>query len=174
MLRQAIVTVSLAGLAATASGEIVSATPDHYTLHHEATSPIAPDKLWERLLMPDSWWHPDHTYSGNAHHLWLNPQAGGVWLESWEGNSVEHGRVLAVMDGRMLRLDAPFGPLQGMGVQVIWTITLEPLEDGAGTRVIFDEVANGSLASGLDQLAPAVDGVKREAIERLTDPSVKN
>ena len=71
MLRQALVTASLAGLATTASGEILAAAPDHYTLRHEVTSPIAPDKLWERLLMPDSWWHPDHTYTMDAGNLSL-------------------------------------------------------------------------------------------------------
>ena len=49
---------------------------------------------------------------------------------------------------------------------VIWTITIEP--DGDGTRIIFDEVATGSSASALGQIAPAVDRVKDEAIARLT------
>lgn len=174
MLKHALIGIVAACAAGSATAEIVAATPDHYTLRHEATSLMAPDVLWSRLISPDTWWHPDHTYSGDAHNLWLNPNAGGPWMESWDGNVVEHGRVLTLMEGKMLRLDAPFGPLQGMGVQVVWTITLEPLDDGAGTRVIFDEVANGSSASGLDQVAPAVDGVKLEAINRLVDPAVTN
>ena len=155
-----------------ASAEVIAAAPDHYTLRHEAVSALSPDDMWARLIQPDTWWHPDHTYSGKAEHLWLNPNAGGLWLESWDGNSVAHGRVLALMEGRLLRLSAPFGPLQGMGVNVVWTITLEQDEETGGTKVTFDEVANGSSASGLDQIAPAVDRVKQEAIERLANPNV--
>lgn len=167
MLRHALTAIALTGFAGMASAEIMAAAPDHYTLHHEASSPFAPQALWDRLVHPETWWHPDHTYSGDAKNLSLTPEAGGLWLESWAGGSVEHGRVLTIMEGKMLRLDAPFGPLQGMGVQVVWTITLEPDEESGGTKVIFDEAANGSSASGLDQIAPAVDGVKSQAIERL-------
>ena len=174
MLRHALTAIALAGLASIASAEIVAASPDHYTLRHEANSSIAPEALWERLIRPETWWHPDHTYSGEAQNLSLTPRAGGLWLEAWAGSSVEHGRVLTIMEGEMLRLDAPFGPLQGMGVQVVWTITLEAHEETGGTRIIFDEIANGSSASGLDAIAPAVDGVKQEAITRLAGPSVKN
>ena len=67
----------------------------------------------------------------------------------------------------MLRLEAPFGPLQGMGVTVTWTITLVPDEETGGTRIVFDEIANVSSHSGLDQLALAVDRVKTEAVQRL-------
>jgi hypothetical protein len=166
MLKPSILATGLASLAGAASAEIITASPDHYTLRHEAVSPAAPQDVWDRLIQPDTWWHPDHTFSGDAQNLSLDAEAGGAWLESWDGNSVEHGRVLTLMEGQSIRLDAPFGPLQGMAVNVVWTITIEP--DGNGTRVIFDEIANGSSASGLDKIAPAVDGVKQQAIEGLT------
>ncbi|RIJ23531.1 hypothetical protein D1224_04515 [Henriciella barbarensis] len=155
-----------------ASAEVVMATADHYTLRHEAVSKLSVEEIWERLIQPDTWWHPDHTYSGDAEHLWLNPNAGGPWMESWEGNVVEHGRVLSILENRMLRLDAPFGPLQGLGVQVVWTITLEADVESGNTKIVFDEVANGSSQSDLAQIAPAVDIVKQQAIERLADPSL--
>ena len=149
-----------------AQAEIVSAAPDHYTLRHEIMSPQSPEVIWERLINPETWWSPDHTYSGDARNLSLQNFAGGYWREDWDRSSVIHGTVQTILDGEMLRLDAPFGPLQGLGVQVTWTITLEAAEDG-GTRIVFDEVANGSSESGLDQIAPAVDYVKQEAIKRL-------
>ena len=171
-MKQLIAVGTLVLAALPASAEIIASSSDHYTLRHEATSTLSPEDMWDRLIQPDTWWHPDHTYSGTSEHLWLNPQAGGLWLESWDGNSVEHGRVLTLMEGQYIRLDAPFGPLQEMAVNVVWTITIEP--DGDGTRVIFDEVANGSAASKLDEVAPAVDFVKQEAINRLTDPALTN
>ena len=154
-----------AALSAPAGADVVSAAPDHYQLKQEAVSALAPGEMWDRLVHPELWWHPDHTYSGASDRLSLDPKAGGLWKESWDGGSVAHGTVLAVLDGKMLRLNAPFGPLQDKAVTVTWTITLAA--EGKGTRVTFSETANGTTASALDQLAPAVDSVKTEAITRL-------
>lgn len=168
MLKIAVTAIIATATAGAAGAEVVASSDDHYTLRHEAGSAMTPDAMWARLIQPDTWWHPGHTWSSDAANLTLDPQAGGLWREDWAGGSVAHGTVLAVMEGRMLRLDAPFGPLQGMGVDVVWTITLEADDETGGTIVIFEEVANGSSASGLDEIAPAVDSVKGEAIARLT------
>ena len=153
---------------APATAEIVAAGPDHYTLKQQGVSPLPPEALWARLIKPAEWWRPDHTYSGDAANLSLKVKAGGLWREDWDGGSVAHGIVLLAKKNEMLRLDAPFGPLQEMGVSVIWTIALEADEDGGGTTVTFTEIANGSSASKLDELAPAVDFVKTEAMKQLT------
>lgn len=167
MIRTLLAALVLAATApALAAAEIVSASPDHYRLHHSAEVPHPPGVVWDRLVDPARWWHPDHTYSGDAANLSLDLRPGGAWAETWAEGAVEHGRVLMVRKGEMLRLDAPFGPLQELGVTVIWTITLAPGEAG-GTVIGFTEVASGTPASGLDALAPAVDGVKAEALRRL-------
>ena len=165
---RAIIFTAILTCAAPAAAEVVSASPDHYTLRQQGASPLAPDALWARLIEPASWWHPDHTYSGDSANLSLKAKAGGVWREDWDGGSVFHGEVLMARKGKTLRLDAPFGPLQEMGVSVVWTITLTPDEETGGTTVTFDEIANGTAASKLDELAPAVDFVKTEAMARLT------
>ena len=145
--------------------EVVSSSGTHFVLRHEATSTLPVDELWQRLIRPELWWHPNHTYSGNSENLSLNAEAGGIWLESWRGGSVAHGTVLYVREGEVLRLNAPFGPLQGLGAYTIWTITISP--DGNGSRIVFDEVANGPPSANLAELAGAVDSVKTEAIGRL-------
>ena len=152
-----------------ARAEVTAAAPDHFTLRHEAVSSLPPDALWARLTEPAAWWSSAHTYSGDAANLSLDTRPGGLWSEAWEAGTVAHGRVLFARDGRTLRLDAPFGPLQGMAVSTVWTVTLTPEADG--TRVRFDVVANGSERSGLDALAPAVDSVFTEAIGRLASPA---
>lgn len=164
-MKRALVSIFAVSCAASAGAEVVEAAPDHYTLRHEAVSDLSPSDAWSRLVDPARWWHPDHTYSGRAEALTLELKAGGLWREDWDGGSVAHGDVLMVQTGKVLRLDAPFGPLQGMGVTVVWTITLTP--EGQGTRIVFEEVASGTAASGLDAIAPAVDGVKSVAISRL-------
>lgn len=154
--------------AAVLHAEIVSSSPGHYVLHHEAASGLTAEALWLRLTNPAAWWHPDHTYSGSAGNLTLEVEAGGLWREDWDGGSVTHGRVVLVIDGRLLRLEAPFGPLQGAGAYTIWTIAIE--STAAGSRVTFDESAIAPPDARLDELAAAVDGVKTEAIRRLAGP----
>lgn len=165
-MKFALTAATIALISAPATAEIIAASPDHYTLRHEAASDLSTRAMWNRLVHPASWWHPDHTYSGKASGLSLDARAGGLWREDWTGGSVSHGQVLYVKDGEQLRLDAPFGPLQSMAVDVVWTITITEGE-GGGSIVVFDEVANGSSASGLNEVASAVDFVKQEAITRL-------
>jgi uncharacterized protein YndB with AHSA1/START domain len=152
--------------------KVVKASPEHYHLKQQASSTLSPDMLWQRLIKPETWWHPDHTYSGDSANLSLDAQAGGLWQETWPSGSVLHGRVLLVTKNKQLRLEAPFGPLQEKAIDVIWTITLTPTE--AGTNVLFEEIANGNDQSQLDELAPAVDFVKTEAIRRLIDNTNAN
>lgn len=154
------------GVPLIASADVVSSSDTHFVLRHEAVSSLAADELWQRLVQPAAWWHPDHTYSGSSDNLSLEPVAGGVWKEEWEGGSVVHGTVIYVREGRVLRMNAPFGPLQELGAYTIWTITVSP--DGNGSRVVFDEVSSGPPSANLPELAEAVDFVKTEAIGRLT------
>ena len=151
--------------AAPAQAEIISSSDDHYVLRQYATSDLSVDLLWAKLIEPSQWWHPDHTYSGDSKNLSLDLAAGGLWREDWSGNSVYHGSVLSVIEGKMLRLDAPFGPLQGLAVSTVWTISVK--SEGDKTVVTFDEIANGTLISQLDEIAKAVDYVKSEALSRL-------
>lgn len=155
-----------ASLSTAATAEIVEAKPERYVLKQEATSSMSAEDLWARLIKPETWWHPDHTYSGKSENLSLDLQAGGLWREDWDGGSVSHGTVIYVKPGSTLRMNAPFGPLQEIAVNVVWTITLTPTD--GGTKVTFDEIANGTEGAALDKLAPAVDFVKTEAIKRLT------
>ncbi len=145
--------------------EIVAASDTHFVLRHEAVSALETAQLWERLIRPEKWWHPDHTYSGDSANLKLDATAGGLWREDWEGGSVSHGRVLYVKQGAQLRMEAPFGPLQGLGAYTIWTITISPVE--GGSKVMFDEMSTAPPGTDMAKLAEAVDFVKEEAIQRL-------
>lgn len=157
-----------AAFASTAQAEVVRASPDHFTLKLEAQSDLEPSEVWDRLIDPSQWWLSDHTYSGDSNNLTLDPVAGGLWAETWEEGSVWHGTVIQAHPDKSLVLSAPFGPLQGLGVTSVWTISLAAEDDG--TLITFDHVTNGTNASGLDQMAPAVDFVKSEALKSLARP----
>ena len=177
MIKTRLIAASALTLAigANAAAEVVAAAPDHFTLTLEAETELSPSEVWARLIEPSDWWLPDHTYSADSNNLTLDPQAGGLWREDWDGGSVWHGTVIQAHPEKMLVLSAPFGPLQGLAVTSIWTISLAPNEAG-GTLITFDHVTNGTSASQLDQLAPAVDFVKSEALVTqgiVTFPTVR-
>ena len=164
-LRKLLLSASLTLIGLTAHAKVISSSADHYVLKHTATSSMTPEEVWQRLIQPATWWHPDHTYSGDSNNLALDLKAGGYWSERWAENAVLHGTVLNVIHAKLLRLDAPFGPLQGMAVDVVWTISIEATK--GGSIVSFEELANGTAMSQLDKLATPVDQVKSQALARL-------
>jgi hypothetical protein len=52
-----------------------------------------------------------------------------------------------------------------MAVQGVMTFTLKP--SGGDTSLQFEYRVNGSVSSGLDKLAPTVDGVLMAQLQRL-------
>ncbi|MEO1078105.1 MAG: SRPBCC domain-containing protein [Pseudomonadota bacterium] len=154
------------GLTTPAHAEVISASANHFALRHEGITSLSVEETWQRLINPASWWDSSHSYSGDAANISLELEVGGLWREDWDGGSVAHGTVLFIDEGKALRLEAPFGPLQGMGAYVIWTITLEPAEEG--TRVVFEESAVGPPVTDYGEMAKAVDFVKGAAMRKLT------
>jgi hypothetical protein len=83
------------------------------------------------------------------------------------GGGVKHAEVVMVWPGRrMVRFDAPFGPLQGMGADAVLTMTWADPPEG-GERVLrWTFVVNGP---GTGAMADAIDGVMTEQFRRLGD-----
>lgn len=155
------------GFSGAASAEVTGKAPDGMTIHIVVEAKMDRDAMWARLVDPSLWWNPAHSYSGEAKSLSLDAQAGGCWCEMWNGGEVEHGRVIMVMPKETLRLDAPLGPLQALGVQATLTFTLEDGKAAGATKLTVDYHVSGSSLSGLDQLAAPVDGVLTEQVTRL-------
>lgn len=145
--------------------EVISADKSHFRLELVAETTLSPEQVWKKLINPQKWWHSDHKYSGDSANLTLELKAGRFWREKWEGGSVLHGTVLNIQPNKLLRLSAPFEPLQEMAVETLWTIVLTPAK--TGTTIKFDFIASGSASSGLDKLAAAVNYVKGEALKNL-------
>ena len=115
-----------------ASAEVKAAAADGFLIEHRFTIAAPAAKVWESLQHPERWWPADHTWSGKRENLSLVADSGGCFCERWDGNAVEHGRVVLVMPGKMLRLDAALGPLQEMAISGVITIALEE-KDGMTT-----------------------------------------
>jgi hypothetical protein len=149
-----------------AHGEILFQDQSGFALRHEVSTTLAPGEVWDRLLEPNTWWDPEHTYSGDAANLSLADEAGAYWREDWSGGSVLHGQILLMKTGEQLVLSAPFGPLMATGARCIWSITLTPDGQG-GTTIQSTHRVVGAPGTGLEELAGPVDFVMGNGLRRL-------
>ncbi|MAP96266.1 MAG: ATPase [Ponticaulis sp.] len=155
-----------------AQADVVNATPDGFELKLTRSSNIEALDQYERIFDIADWWSSAHTWSGDAASLSLTSRdVGGQWRESWANGDVEHGRIIAsgFLGGKfMVRFDAPLGPLQGMGVQSVLTMEVQEVSEIEGTsEVTFTYFVTGADFQALNQIAPVVDGVLSEQIDRL-------
>lgn len=172
MGRAATLGLALAGLlllSGQANAELAHSDGHGFTVHHSALTPAEPFAAYRTLTAHiDQWWSPDHSWSGNAANLYFDAQRGGCFCERLpDGGRVEHLRIIYLAPGSEIRFDGALGPLQQMPVQgrMIWTI--EAAE--GGSRITFDYHVFGHPAGGLTGIAPAVDGVIGEQLQRLVD-----
>jgi uncharacterized protein YndB with AHSA1/START domain len=119
--------------------------------------------VWAALIDVGSWWNAEHTWSGNAKNLSLDPRPDGCFCEKLDkGGGVRHLTVAYVAPEQILRLTGGLGPLQGLAVAGTMTWTLK---GGAGaTTVEVSYAVGGYRPGGFGELAPAVDGVVREQL----------
>lgn len=161
----ALAALSFAGQA---GAEVASASPTGFVIRAEADLAASPDQAWQALGQLPRWWNPAHTYSGDARRLQFEMRAGGCWCERWEGQSVEHGRVVLVMERegvRTLRMRADLGPLQELAVNGALTFTVAPHAEGA--KITMTYRVSGDPSLNLEQIAPLVDSVLMEQFGRL-------
>lgn len=168
-MRFILAALAVAFFASPADADVASATPDAFLVQAEAEIAAAPNRVWRDLTRIERWWDGEHTYSGDARRLRLEPRAGGCWCEHWgDGQSVEHARVVLVMerDGvRTLRVVGGLGPLQEMGAAGVLTFTIAPHANGTKLTMIYR--VSGDAALEFDQIAPLVDRVLMEQFGRL-------
>jgi hypothetical protein len=151
-----------------AQAEVVAATPGAFLIRAERTVSMPPAQAWDRLIHIGRWWSSTHTYSGGARNLSIDSRAGGCWCERWAGGSIEHGRVIMVMDRdgvRTLRIAAALGPLQETGASAILTFAVTP--DAAGAKISMIYRVAGDPDLDLDHMAAGVNGVLMEQFESL-------
>lgn len=152
-------------LAAPAAAEVKERAADGFVIEHVADIAATPANVYRALGRIGRWWESAHTYSGSAANMTMPLRAGACFCERWDGNEVEHGRVILAWPNRTVRLNAPLGPLQGMGVASALTFAIA--EAPGGSRLTVTLRVNGSSLSGLDALAGPVDGVIGTQVQRF-------
>ncbi len=154
--------------AASASPEVRDRSPSGFTVRTTVNVAAPPQRVYQDLLDPGSWWDREHTYSGDAKNMTLAAQPGGCFCEKVpSGGAVEHGRVVNVSTGRMIRLSGAFGPLQELAVTGTMTWQIEPAAQGKGSTLTMTYAAAGYAPGGLDKLADIVDQVLGRQVQLL-------
>lgn len=154
--------------AAPLHAEVQAVSDAGFAVSHVVTVAASPDAVYAALKMPAKWWDGAHSWSGDAANLWMDAQAGGCFCETLPGTargSVEHGRIIYAQPGKLLRLTGGLGPLQGEAVSATLSWELKPVD--GGTQVSQSYVVGGYVRMGMAAIAPAVDQVLGEQLDRL-------
>lgn len=163
-------------LTSPALAEVATSAESGFVVKLEAETPAAKSDVWKMLIAPAQWWSPEHTYTGDAANLYLDAQATGCFCEKLprpkdapEGQrmgSVEHMRIVyADPQNGVLRMAGGLGPLQSEAMSGALTIALK--QGAAGTRIEWTYVAGGFMRMKMEEIAPLVDKVLGEQLQRL-------
>jgi uncharacterized protein YndB with AHSA1/START domain len=162
-----------AGLTARPAGaRVTTAARDHFTVDVESLAAAPPQRAYRSFVNVASWWPDAHTISGDASRMVLDVRPGGCLCEDlgFAAGFVEHMRVVAVVPGKELRLTGGLGPLQKLAVSTSMTIRFEAV--AGGSRVSIHYTVAGYAVEGLDAVAPAVERMLAEHMERFADRTV--
>ena len=154
-------------LAAPAAAEVLSSTPAGFAVEARVVVPVAPSEAYAALGRIGRWWNSEHTYSGDAANMRLEPRVGGCFCEAIpaDGGEIEHGRVIYARPGQTLRVQGGLGPLQSEGV--LGTLTWQLRAVDSGTEISQTYVAGGYMRGGFEAAAPLVDQVMAAQLEGL-------
>lgn len=151
----------------TAWGAVTDVSTSGLTLKNEVIAKVAPKDVYAALLHDvGKWWNAKHSYSGDSANLSIDARPGGCFCEKLPGDGgVEHARIIALIPGSLVRMSGAFGPLQASGL--VGTLTWKFTQTDGGTKVEMTYIVGGYIQGGLEPIAPAVDGVLRDQLERL-------
>jgi uncharacterized protein YndB with AHSA1/START domain len=150
-----------------AVADVTDAGPGGFSLVHELTVDAPRGDVWNAAVNEvGRWWSNDHTISGDAGNMSIEPVLQGCFCEASDNRAgVVHLTVTSINPNAMLRLTGGLGPLGLMGVA--GNMTWEFFDAEGGTNVRFMYAVGGFNPGGLDSLAEPVDFVIGEALQRL-------
>lgn len=167
---------SALALAAPAAAEVTATGEGAFISRNAVEVEASQWAAWQAMIAPNTWWNPDHSYSGDAANMYLDAQATGCFCEKLpvpkeappgtRPGSVEHMHVVYVAPGAALRMVGGLGPLQSEAVKGVLTITFKPL-DGGKTRILWEYAVGGYMRYETPKIAGLVDKVVAEQLGRL-------
>ena len=156
---------AIAGVLVTSTAASADIASNGFLVRHDVAVAAPPQKVYDALMQVGAWWSPQHTYSGDAKNLAIDARPGGCFCERLPEGGVEHMRVVQVRPGQLLRLGGGLGPLQGSGVAGAMTWRMTAAEGGSRLELVYS--VGGFIAGGFADIAPAVERVLGEQVDRL-------
>ncbi|HEX5764316.1 MAG TPA: SRPBCC family protein [Woeseiaceae bacterium] len=150
-----------------ATAEVIDAEASGFTTRHSVTVSRPRAEVYKAATAGiGSWWSDDHTVSGRAANMYLEPRVQGCFCERLgEQGGVVHMLVTFVNPAVMLRLSGGLGPLGLMGVS--GNMTWEFTDSADGTTMTWSYAVGGYFPGGLDQISSAVDLVLTEQMNQF-------
>ncbi len=149
-----------------ASAEVTAKGESGFQIRIKRELSMEPQQAYKALTDIGKWWSDAHTYSGSAANMSLNLEKGWFQEKLPEGGYVRHMDIVYYQAGKALRMTGGLGPLQAMGHQGALTMTLSAKQEG-GTSIVWTYNVSGYAPDGLAALAPLVDAVLTEQLDRL-------
>jgi uncharacterized protein YndB with AHSA1/START domain len=160
-------TLALVVLSGTTAQSAPQVTQNGFLVKFEVNVNAPAAKVYDALVgQVGSWWNPEHTYSHDAKNLSIDARPGGCFCEKLpNGGGIEHLRVVYVAPPQVVRFSGALGPLQASGVagSMTWKLTGGP----DNTRLDLSYSVGGFIPGGFEKIAPAVEGMLREQLDRL-------
>jgi len=144
---------------------VVDSAANGFTIANKVIVKGTSQKAFDSIVKIGDWWSSAHTYTGNAKNMKIDLKAGGCFCETDGKQQVQHGTVVNVNPGKLLRLNAALGPFQEQGA--VGALTFEIADAPEGVTVTMTFRAGGYFPQGMDKIAPGVDQVLVEQIGRL-------
>ncbi len=156
----------------TASAEVMESSAVSMKIKEviELAAPV--DKAYASFLKIGSWWDKEHTYSGDAANLSLDARPGGCFCEKLpNGGGVLHLTVVFIAPYQRVTLSGALGPLQTTGVTgaLSFSFVPKPSQSQPGSQVVLVYNVGGYYPDGLQSVAPNVDAVLSQQMQRLKD-----
>lgn len=147
-------------------GQVVSSADNGFDIAFEQQVKALPAQTYQQFLAIGQWWSNDHSWFGDATKMRLEPRLGGCFCEINGRRVARHMTVTYVDPGRELRMVGGLGPLQMMGVSggMAWRFT----PNDQGTLIELHYQVSGYTQTGLGSLAPTVEQVLAEQLDKLT------
>jgi uncharacterized protein YndB with AHSA1/START domain len=155
-------------LPAFAQARVTSVGPGGFALELRAEVSASPDQAWRVMVQQvGRWWNDDHTWSGKASNMRIEPRALGCFCERWRDGDVAHMTVKMAEPGKALVMTGGLGPLLEMGASGALSWRIAPRKDGAGSVLTWRYVVSGYNEKGWEQMSGLVDQVLAEQFSRL-------
>ena len=157
---------ALFGLGSPVGAAVIHAAPGGFELKQIVHISAPAARVYAALIQPAKWWNSDHTYSGSAANLSLDPRPGGCFCEALSnGGVVQHLVVVNIQPNETLELRGALGPFHARGVDGVLAFDLKPAGDGVD--LIMTNDMGGYMSEGMEGWAPKADAMLSEQMSRL-------